>query len=155
LLKVRIVAIGKDKDTWVSEGCSHYSKLLSRYAAVEIKIIPALKSSAGLSPSQIKAQEAERFDRVKPRGILIALSDRGLKMDSMRLAREIEKIQSRTGEITFYIGGAHGLHERLLKQADMVLSLSPLTFSHRLVRLILLEQLYRALSILHGSPYHK
>ena len=155
MLRVRIVAIGKDKDRWISEGCQHYSKLLSRYAAVETKIIPALKSTSGLSPVELKAREAERFDKAVGKDFLIALSDRGVKLDSVGLAKKIEKLQARTGSVTFLIGGAYGLDDRLIQQADLVLSLSPLTFSHQLVRLVLLEQLYRALSILHGSSYHK
>jgi len=155
LLKVRIVAIGKDKDPWISEGSKHYSKLLSRYATVEAKIIPALKAAASLSPAEVKLQEASRIEKALGKGYLIALSDRGTKTDSLGLAKKIEKLQSRTGTLTFLIGGAHGLDESIIGKADLVLSLSPLTFSHQLVRLILLEQLYRALSILHGSSYHK
>jgi 23S rRNA (pseudouridine1915-N3)-methyltransferase len=155
LLKVRIVAIGKDKDPWISEGGNHYVKLLSRYATVATRIIPALKTTASLSPAEIKSREAERFEKELGKDFLIALSDRGVKTDSVGLAQKIEKLQARSSAITFLIGGAYGLDERIIKRADLVLSLSPLTFSHQLVRLILLEQLYRALSILHGSSYHK
>lgn len=155
MLKVRIVAVGKDKDPWISQGCDHYSKLLSRYASVDIKIIPALKTAAGLSPAEVKAREGERFEKEIGKGFVIALSDRGVKTDSVGLAGKIERWQALGGVITFLIGGAHGLDEGVIKRADLVLSLSPLTFSHQLVRLVLLEQLYRALSILHGSSYHK
>ena len=155
MLRVRIVAIGKNKDAWIAEGSRHYSKLLSRYATVETEIIPPLKSTSSLSPAEIKAREADRFEKAKLRGFVIALSDRGVKMDTIRLSREIEKLQNRTGEITFMIGGAHGLDDRIIERADLVLSLSPLTFSHQLVRLVLLEQLYRVFSLLHGGSYHK
>lgn len=155
MLKIRIVAIGKDKDRWISDGSQHYTRLLSRYASVQATIVPSLKSTSSLSPTEIKAQEAERFEKQLGKGYLIALSDKGVRMDSEGLAKRIEKLQAQTGEITFLIGGAYGLDERLIKRADLVLSLSPLTFSHQLVRLILLEQLYRALSILQGSSYHK
>lgn len=155
MLKVRIVALGKDKDRWISEGSQHYGKLLSRYAAVETKIIPALKSTSSLSPAEVKAQEALRFEKEIGKDFLIALSDRGVKMDSISLAKKLEKMQAVTGSVTFLIGGAFGLDESLIKRADLVLSLSPLTFSHQLVRLVLLEQLYRAFSILRGSSYHK
>ncbi len=155
MLRVRIVAIGKDKDPWISEGSNHYSKLLSRYAAVETKIIPSLKAASGLSPAEIKSREATRFDKELGKGYVIALSDRGVSYDSPGLAKKLEKLQALSGDMTFLIGGAYGLDDRIIKRADLVLSLSPLTFSHQLVRLVLLEQLYRALSILHGSSYHK
>ena len=155
MLKVRVVAIGKDKDAWISEGCSHYTKLLSRYATVDIKIIPALKTGDSLSPAEVKTREAERLEQEIGRGFVIALSDRGVKTDSVGLAGKIEKWQAQSGVITFLIGGAYGLDDGIIKRTDLVLSLSPLTFSHQLVRLVLLEQLYRALSIIHGSSYHK
>lgn len=90
------------------------------------------------------------------KGLVVALSDSGKKADSHEFARLLEQWQTRSnGTITFLIGGPFGLDESLLSRADVALSLSPLTFSHQLVRLVLLEQLYRAFSILSGSPYHK
>ncbi|MCP4684973.1 MAG: 23S rRNA (pseudouridine(1915)-N(3))-methyltransferase RlmH [bacterium] len=155
MLKVRIVAVGKDKDPWISEGSKHYTKLLSRYASVETKMIPALKAASSLSPAEIKSREAVLIEKELGRGYLIALGDRGSSFDSPKLAARLEKLQAQSGTLVFLIGGAYGLDESIITRADLVLSLSPLTFSHQLVRLILLEQLFRALSILHGSSYHK
>lgn len=156
MIKIRIIAIGKDKDRFITDGCSHYCKLLSRYAAVDIRILPSLRSSSSLTPRQIKAREAERFVKELGSGYLVALGDSGRGVNSSDFAHLLQKSLVRAaGPITFLIGGSHGLDAKIMKRADMVLSLSRMTFSHQLVRLILLEQLYRALSILHGGPYHK
>ncbi len=156
LLKIRVVAIGEDKDRWVTDGSKHYLKLLSRWTSFEIKTLPAPKVTSSLSPEATKKREAELLARELGKGTVIALSDSGKAMTSQQLARFLEKLQASSGgAITFLIGGPHGLHDSILSDADVILSLSPLTFSHQLVRLVLLEQLYRGLSILHGTAYHK
>ncbi|MBD3258099.1 hypothetical protein GF377_06675 [candidate division GN15 bacterium] len=156
LLRIRLLAIGKDKDQWVADGVTHFSKLLAKCARVSIDILPGLKSSGSLSPAEVMAQEAERFEKRLDDSYLVALSERGKRMDSRSFAREIERWQTVSGgTVTLLIGGAYGLDERLLARADQVLSLSRMTFSHQLVRLIILEQLYRGFSLLHGGPYHK
>jgi len=156
LLRLRLLTIGKDKDRWIAEGCEHYSKLLSRYAQVEIKLLPGLKSASSLSPDEIKNQEAERFEKALGNEYVVALSDTGISYDSHGFARLLEKLQIESrGTVALLVGGAWGLDERLLKRADLTLSLSPMTFSHQLVRLVLLEQLFRGMSIIHGTNYHK
>ncbi len=156
MLRIRVVAIGKDKDPWVTEGSEHYLKLLSRYANVQIDLLPGLKSTSSLSPDEIKKREAQRFDKALGSSRFIALSDRGKRHDSRSFARWLQKQQSISGgSVTILIGGPYGLHEHLLARAETILSLSELTFSHQLVRLVLLEQIYRGFSILAGSSYHK
>jgi 23S rRNA (pseudouridine1915-N3)-methyltransferase len=123
---------------------------------VEMVYLPTIKSAGSFSPGEIKAKEFEQFSKHLGKGTIVALDMHGRKMDSPAFARFIDGCQSNTkGQITFLIGGAHGLDERLLKSTGAAISLSPLTFSHQLVRLVFLEQLYRAFSILHGTPYHK
>ncbi len=156
LLKVKVVTIGKDKDRWITEGCDHYLKLLSRYARVELKLLPSLKAASSLSPNEIKAREAARLEPELGAGYLVALHDRGQPFDSQRFARRLEKLQAESGgTAVFVIGGAFGLHDSILKRSRLQLSLSALTFSHQMTRLILLEQLYRGYSIIHGTAYHK
>jgi len=156
VVRIRIIAVGKDKERWVTEGCEHFGKLLSRFARIEWIIVPAVRVSAALTPAQVRQREAGRIRAALEKGLLVALSDRGEKCDSITFADKLENFQTRChGIINFLVGGAHGLDEAILKKADAVLSLSPMTFSHRLVRLVLLEQLYRAFSILHGRDYHK
>jgi 23S rRNA (pseudouridine1915-N3)-methyltransferase len=156
LLKVRIVTIGKEKDRWITEGCNHYLKLLKKFARVEIKLLPSLKAVSSLSPSQIKGREAEQLEPECGSGYLIALHDRGKKFDSPGFAERLERLQIESGgSVVFVIGGAYGLDDRILKRSRLQLSLSDLTFSHQMTRLILLEQLYRGFSILHHTAYHK
>jgi 23S rRNA (pseudouridine1915-N3)-methyltransferase len=156
LLKIRIIAIGDHKDKWIAEGCEHYVKMLSRSAAVEMVSLSSPKLSARMQPDEIRKAESSRLLESAGKGMRIALSDNGKELDSHAFSASLEKWQTKSsGTITFLIGGPHGHHPDLLKQADLVLSLSRLTFSHQLVRLVLLEQLYRAFSILRGTDYHK
>lgn len=156
MLKVRVLSIGKDKERWLTDGCAHFVKLLSRYCAVELENLPSPRDSTSLPPEQITALEADRFRKRLGRGFVVALSDRGKATDSSAFARLLQRLQTESGGVvTFLIGGPYGLHPGLLKTADLVLSLSPLTFSHQLVRLVLLEQLYRGFATLHGTPYPK
>ncbi len=156
MLKIRVITIGKDKGSWITEGVNHYRKLLSKYASLEIELLPDLKRSSSLSPDETKKRQAALFEKKLSRGTVVALADMGTKYDSHSFSKFLQQIQlSGGGTVTFLIGGAYGLDETLLKRADHVLSLSGLTFSHQLCRLILLEQLYRGLSLLHGSSYHK
>jgi len=156
LLKIKILGIGKDKDRWVSEACDHYVKLLSRYAKIEFDYVPSPKASGSLSPEQVRKMESERLAGRLGHGFTIALVDQGTKVDSLGFAELLRKWQiSSGGQITFVIGGPHGLHPDFVSTTSLSLSLSPLTFSHQIVRLVLLEQLYRGFSILQGTSYHK
>lgn len=156
LLKIEIHAIGREKDTWLNEGIAHYQKLLAKYASVEITTLGAKGIPSSLPPNEIRRQEAALFKKKPFEGTIVALCDRGEKTDSLQFAKILERLAAHSrGAIRFLIGGPWGLDEELVARAELSLSLSPLTFSHQLVRLILLEQIYRALSILHGDPYHK
>lgn len=156
MIRIRIIAPGKDKDEWVTLGSHHYIKLLSRYARVELVVLPSLKLSSSLSPDEIRKKEAVPLSKQLRGGYCVALSDSGKKYDSRAFADFVEKRQVAGNDaIEFIVGGPYGLDNDLLNQADTVLSLSSLTFPHKLVRLILLEQLYRAFSILHNTSYHK
>lgn len=156
MLKIRLLAIGEDKDRWVTEAVMHYIKLISKYASVEVNFLPSPKASSSLSPDEIKRQEAAVFRECLSKGVTVALSDSGRSFESAAFAKQIERWQVTSGgTATFVIGGPFGLDKSLLESADMRLSLSPLTFSHQLVRLVLLEQLYRGFTILHNTGYHK
>ncbi len=156
MLKVRIIAIGEPKDRWVAEACNHYTKLISRWANIELKSLPSPKSAASLPPAQIMEREAERIARELGKGKTIALSDRGKHLDTMAFAEAIRSLEmTSSGVVTFVIGGPYGLAKSVLTEADDIYSLSPLTFSHQLARIVLLEQLYRAYAIFHGTAYHK
>jgi 23S rRNA (pseudouridine1915-N3)-methyltransferase len=156
LLKIRIVTSGKDKDRWITEGVDHYGKLLARYANLEFRIIRDVKVPSSLSPKAVKSRQSPRYKKEIKKGVVVALSDRGKRYDSAAFAKFLERVQTAGGDtLQFLIGGPYGLDESLIEEADYVLSLSKMTFSHQLVRLILLEQLYRGFSILSGTAYHK
>ena len=156
MLKFRIVSIGKDKDQWVTDSCAHFSKMLRRWAQIEWIMLPSLKNTSSLSPSQIRKQEASFLAKEFERGYTLALSDKGQGFDSLSFAAMIRNLgDTGNSSMTFVIGGAHGIDPELLEKADRTISLSPLTFSHQLVRAVLAEQLYRACSIIAGTDYHK
>ncbi|MFH1686971.1 MAG: 23S rRNA (pseudouridine(1915)-N(3))-methyltransferase RlmH [bacterium] len=155
MIKIRIIAIGKDKDVWVTDACRHFQKLLGRDAEVEFKFLQAVKPGK-LSPAEIKKREGEVIVGALGKGLTIALSDGGQSLGSVQFAEILQRwqIESR-GTIQFLIGGPYGLADDILSAADHILSLSPMTFSHQIVRIVLLEQLYRAYSILRGTDYHR
>jgi len=154
--KIKIIALGRDKDEWISTGCAHYTKLLSRWVRIDWRIISNSKIPSSLSPAEIMIAEAELIaNELPPRG-LIVLTDSGRQFDSIAFSKELQKWQTNFGaELTFLIGGAYGLDSTILDRANVILSLSSLTFSHQLVRLVLAEQLYRGFAILNGTDYHK
>ena len=156
MIRIRLIAVGKDKDTWVSDGCAHFEKMLARYANCSWTILPSVKAAKGLTPTEIKKREAVRIGAELKKGLHIALVDSGKGLDSRQFARQLEIWQGHSGGVfSFIIGGAFGLDASIVNASDYVLSLSPMTFSHQVVRLVLLEQLYRGFSILNNTDYHK
>jgi 23S rRNA (pseudouridine1915-N3)-methyltransferase len=156
VLKIRIIAIGKDKETWVTQAAQHYLKLLSKYARVELIAAPSPKLSPSLTPAQIRDKEGEALLKAGSDAFRIALCVGGKGHDSEAFASLLERLHTQSGgSLEFFVGGAHGLSDDLTASANLTLSLSALTFPHQLVRIILLEQLYRAFSILHNTDYHK
>ncbi|MDZ4723465.1 MAG: 23S rRNA (pseudouridine(1915)-N(3))-methyltransferase RlmH [candidate division Zixibacteria bacterium] len=157
MLKVSIIAVGRDKDPWITEGIEHYKTLLLKYAALSITILPSVKNASALPVPELKRQEGELFSKEMSRGgYTIALSDSGKPVDSLAFADMLRRLSIESGgRVNFLIGGAYGLDDKILTSANSVLSLSPLTMSHQVVRLVLLEQLYRGFTILAGTAYHK
>lgn len=139
--RIRILAVGKVRKGWLSEGVALYLKRLPGLEVVELR-------DAGM------AREAEAITAaLRPEERLVALTEEGESFSSTTLARRLEG--SGSERLAFVIGGADGLDPGLRARASWRLSLSPLTFPHELARLLLLEQLYRALSIQQGGPYHR
>ena len=159
MLKVKIIAVGKIKERALAETASEYIKRLSKYCSLEItevadESIPAHESEAVIQ--RRLSDEARRvLDRIKAGAYVIALDMGGEMPDSVGFSNKLDALSGVHPVIIFIIGGSHGLHTDVLERADYVLSLSNLTFPHRLARLILLEQLYRAFKILNGETYHK
>lgn len=159
-MKITILCVGKIKEKFYRDAIAEYEKRLSRYCKLEIIEVPDEKTPDGASEvveQQIKEKEAERMEKYLRDGAFIcALAIDGKQLDSVELSEKIERLgTSGTSHIIFLIGGSLGMSEKLLKKADMKLSFSKMTFPHQLMRVILLEQVYRAYRIMNGEPYHK
>lgn len=134
-----------------------YAGRLKHYASFEIAEIPELKSVSALSKEQIKQREGElALKRLKSSDRLVLLDERGLKFRSLDFAARLQETLSRggSGSLVFLIGGAYGFSDAVYARAQSKLSLSDMTFSHQIIRLIFAEQLYRAFTIIKGEPYH-
>jgi len=159
-MRIQVVAVGRIKEKYLAVGIEEYQKRLSSYARVTIREVADEKAPEKLSPAEeaiLREKEAERLEaHIKPGTHLIALSRQGRALSSPELASYLESLglwgQS---DATFLIGGSLGLSPRLIGRADLALSFSPLTFPHQLFRLMLCEQIYRAIKIIRGEPYHK
>lgn len=159
-LKFQIITVGKLKEKYLKDGIQEYLKRLQRYATVEIIEVADEQTPDHASDAeelQIKAREAQRIQKyIKEDTYLIALAIEGTMFTSEQLAEKIEQLGlGGKSHITMVIGGSLGLDASILKQADLLLSFSKMTFPHQLMRLILVEQLYRSYRIIKGEPYHK
>jgi 23S rRNA (pseudouridine1915-N3)-methyltransferase len=156
MLKINIIAVGKNKETWVDDAIGHYEKLLKKFVKLSFEYIPDQKKSSSLSENEVKRQEASAISKRLDSGHKIALSDKGRKYNSEEFADYLSKLMQQSGgAVEFIIGGAYGLDSSVINECDDVVSLSPMTMSHQLIRPVLLEQLYRGFSILSGGKYHK
>lgn len=159
-MNIRIIAVGKLKQSYLVTGINEYTKRLQAYGRVEIIEVKDESFTEPLSDKEtsiIKEKEAERIlAQIPDRYYVIALDQRGKQLDSLGLAELINhQGLYHQGSLVFIIGGALGLSESIIQRADYVLSFSQLTFPHQLMRLILIEQIYRAMTIIHHEKYHK
>ncbi|MCS6929259.1 MAG: 23S rRNA (pseudouridine(1915)-N(3))-methyltransferase RlmH [Saprospiraceae bacterium] len=154
-MKLEVWAIGKTTETYLQTGISHYEQRLSRYLPFVWQTLPAPKVKHH-SPQYIKQQEsAVVLAKLHPDDYLILLDERGLLFNSVELAHWLQQcLQMPARRLIFLIGGAYGFSSDLYDRANAQLALSRLTFPHQMVRLFLLEQLYRAMTILRNEPYH-
>lgn len=155
MLLCEIVSVGKPRSGWIREGVEHYRKLASRFADIRLTTVREAVGK-GLDVKQLKGIEGERLlGRIRDRSYTVALTEDGKMLDSLHLAAMFQRKMHSHSEFQFFIGGAHGLSRRILDYVDLRLSLSRLTFPHELALVIILEQVYRALSIARGTAYHK
>lgn len=153
-MKIELWWIGKTFEPYVKSGIDDYAKRLQRFAPVQVVEIPDIK---GLSDGPAtKAREAAKIlDKLKPDDHLILLDEKGKAYSSVEFSKFIEQKENQSlKKLVFLIGGAFGFDEMIYQRAQGSLSLSKMTFSHQLIRLLFLEQLYRAYTILHNFPYH-
>lgn len=159
-MQIKIVTVGKLKEKYLVMGINEYLKRLTAYAKVEIIEVSDEKTPDKASEADeeiIKTKEAERIERhIKDGTFLVPLVIEGKMLTSKDLADKLSSL-ALTGksDVTFVIGGSLGLHQRIINRGDLLLSFSKMTFPHQLMRLILLEQVYRAFKIIRGEPYHK
>lgn len=159
-MRITIITVGKVKESYFRGAIEEYSKRLSKYCKLDIVEVADEKTpdkASDTEEAQIKAKEAERIMKhVRDDAYVIALAIEGKQLDSVQLAEKIEKLGVQgTSHIQLIIGGSLGLHQSVLSRADYKLSFSKMTFPHQLMRVILLEQIYRAYRIISHEPYHK
>lgn len=155
-MKMQIWAIGKGHESYVRSGVEDFSARVTRYFPLEWNIIPVPRNAGMLSAQDLRMSEGRTIlDWLQKDDFLVALDEHGKELDSVKLAEFVQKrANERTRKLVFLIGGAYGIDPPVLQRANLVWSLSKLTFPHQLVRLILAEQLYRACSILRNEKYH-
>lgn len=159
-MKITIIAVGKLKEKYFHMGIAEYAKRLSRYCKLEIIELADEKAPENMSLAQeeeVKNKEGKRIlDHIKEDTYVIALAIEGKVFSSEEMAKKIEDLSLKgRSHITFIIGGSIGLSKEVLNRADFQLSFSKMTFPHQLMRLILLEQVYRWFKIIKGEPYHR
>ncbi len=155
-MRISFWSIGKNNEAYIKPGVEEFTRRISNYFKVEWTILPVPKNAGMMSEMDLKKKEGEMIiSWLKKDDYLVALDEKGKQMDSEGLAAFIQKRANESQKnLIFLIGGIYGLDEALLKRADHRWSLSPLTFPHQLVRLILAEQVYRACTILKNEKYH-
>ncbi|MDR0965603.1 MAG: 23S rRNA (pseudouridine(1915)-N(3))-methyltransferase RlmH [Myxococcales bacterium] len=153
-MKLRIVSIGRDRSGLFEAGVREYAGRLERYCHLELLELAEARKEQGID--QAIVDEGQRIlDRLRPGECCVALDERGKPFTSEQLANWLGKQRDAGRDACFCVGGANGLSDAVKRRAELTLSLSALTLPHRLARLVLAEQLYRAFTILRGEPYHR
>jgi len=159
LVKIKVIAVGKTKESWIEEGILHYHKLLKKYAELQMVEIKQEKVAKSRDAKHILDAEAERILRymdIEKSSLCISLDVKGKNLSSENFARLLEENLSRGySQFVFILGGALGLSRKILDACPIKLSFSQMTFTHEMSRVILLQQIYRAFSIIRGAKYHK
>ena len=155
-MNIKLLAVGKTDNPALQQLIDIYEKRLSYYINFELQLLPDIKNSKSLSEEQQKAKEGELIlGNVASSHHLILLDERGKELTSVAFADELQKkMNAGIKQLTFVIGGPYGFSKEVYDRANGKLSLSKLTFSHQMIRLFFVEQLYRAFTILRNEPYH-
>lgn len=159
-MNINFIAVGRLKEQWYRDACAEYLKRLGAYASVKVHEPEPEALPQSPSPAQIKAalnREAERIrEHIKPAGFTVAMCIEGKALSSEQLAEKLEAAANQGfSTISFIVGSSFGLSEELKASANLRLSMSPMTFPHSLARVMLMEQVYRAYSIVNNGKYHK
>ncbi|MGV3128084.1 23S rRNA (pseudouridine(1915)-N(3))-methyltransferase RlmH [Staphylococcus simulans] len=159
-MKITILAVGKLKEKYWKQAIAEYQKRLGAYTKIEIVEVPDEKAPENMSDKeieQVKQKEGQRLlAKIRPQSTVITLEIKGNMLTSEGLAKNIQQrmIQGQS-DFTYIIGGSNGLHQDVLDRSNYALSFSKMTFPHQMMRVILLEQVYRSFKIMRGETYHK
>ena len=155
-MKIKLLSICKTEEKYLKEGIDLYIKKIAHYFPFEYEELPALKQTKNLNFAEQKKREGEMLlKKITPSDYVILLDDKGKQYSSIEFSDFLQqKMLQNSKQIVFVIGGAYGFSEEVYQRKNHALSLSSMTFSHQMVRLIFLEQLYRGASILKNEPYH-
>ncbi|MBQ0024198.1 MAG: 23S rRNA (pseudouridine(1915)-N(3))-methyltransferase RlmH [Bacteroidales bacterium] len=155
-MKVKLMLVGRTVEEYLRKGISIYAERIPHYISFEIVELPDLKQTSSLTQEQIKTKEGEMILKaLRSSDHLVLLDERGKMFSSKEWARDLEQKSVRLSkDVIFVIGGPYGFSKQVYDRCDEKISLSPMTFSHQLVRVIFMEQLYRACTIIKGEPYH-
>ncbi|MFM8467341.1 MAG: 23S rRNA (pseudouridine(1915)-N(3))-methyltransferase RlmH [Oxalobacteraceae bacterium] len=155
-MQLIIAAVGHKMPAWIDTGFQEYAKRMPPECRLLLKEIKPVERTAGRGAESVMADERKRIEAVLPKGsLLVALDERGTDLTTMQLSQHLTHWQQLGRDVTFIIGGADGLDAEFKKQADLLMRVSSLTLPHGMVRVLLAEQLYRALSITKNHPYHR
>jgi 23S rRNA (pseudouridine1915-N3)-methyltransferase len=154
-MKTLLLLVGKTQDKHFVAGINDYAERIGHYLPFEIKVIPELRNTKSLSEQQQKTQEGELLlKQLQPSDTVVLLDEHGTEHRSVEFAAWLQKKQNTARRLVFIIGGPYGFSEAVYKRANEMVSLSRMTFSHQMVRLVFTEQIYRACTIIKGEPYH-
>ncbi|MFN8210148.1 MAG: 23S rRNA (pseudouridine(1915)-N(3))-methyltransferase RlmH [Bacteroidales bacterium] len=155
-MKVSLIQTGKTGEKYLSDGVAEYTARIKKYIAFDIITIPDLRNTKSMPVEEQKLREGRQvIQSLSADDLVILLDDKGKEYTTMGFATQLEKtFHMSKKRVVFVIGGPWGFSQELYSRADMKISLSKLTFSHQLVRLLFVEQLYRALTVIKGDPYH-
>ncbi len=154
-MKTEIIFVGKTFDKRFESAIDDYLKRLSHYLPIKTTVIPSVKNTKNITEEQQRQMEGLLIlQRVQTGDTLILCDERGKEMRSIEFAKWLENAQQKSRKLTLVIGGPYGFSQDVYNRANGLLSFSKMTFSHQMIRLILVEQLYRACTIIKGEPYH-
>ncbi len=155
-MKITLLVVGKTNDAYLIEGIEKYTKRLIHYCKFQLIEIPELKNTKSLSEEQQKEKEAELIlSKITNTDLVMLLDETGKQFSSVDFSKQMNNWQNQSiGSVVFVVGGPYGFDQKIKARANGEISLSKMTFSHQMVRLFFVEQIYRAFSILKGEPYH-
>lgn len=155
-MKITLVCIGKTDDKFIQEGIDKYLKRLKHYVTFNIVVIPDVKNVKNLSQDQQMEKESEMFlKQIGNQDFVVLLDEKGKEFRSIEFSDYLsKKMVTGTTHMVFLIGGPYGFSDKVRERANFLVSLSKMTFSHQMVRMFFVEQVYRAFSIMKGEPYH-